>query len=63
LHGGAMDVRSNADPAAAERGTTFTLKLPVAISEGRKLAGSGVTPGGEAGMIRTTVAPVGKEKV
>jgi signal transduction histidine kinase len=63
LHGGAMDVRSNADPAAPDRGTTFTLKLPVVIGEGRKSAGSGVASGGEAGMIRTTVAPVGKEKV
>ncbi len=32
LHGGAMDVRSNADPAAADRGTTFTLRLPLASS-------------------------------
>ncbi len=32
MHGGAMDVRSNADPAAADRGTTFTLRLPLASS-------------------------------
>lgn len=41
MHGGAMDVRSNADPAAADRGTTFTLRIPVAggaMGEARKLA-------------------------
>ncbi len=32
MHGGAMDVRSNADPAAVDRGTTFTLRLPLASS-------------------------------
>jgi signal transduction histidine kinase len=70
MHGGAMDVRSNADPAAADRGTTFTLKLPVAIGaggEGRKIAGAGVgaavAPRGEARKIRTTVDPAGKENV
>lgn len=30
IHGGALDVRSNPDPAAADRGTTFTLRLPMA---------------------------------
>ena len=30
IHGGAMDVRSNPDPQAAERGTTFTVRLPLA---------------------------------
>jgi signal transduction histidine kinase len=30
LHGGALDVRSNTNPLAADRGTTFTLRLPVA---------------------------------
>jgi signal transduction histidine kinase len=42
MHGGAMDVRSNADPAAADRGTTFTLRVPVAAGaggEGRKIVG------------------------
>jgi signal transduction histidine kinase len=32
MHGGAMDVRSNADPTADDRGTTFTLRLPLASS-------------------------------
>jgi signal transduction histidine kinase len=44
LHGGAMDVRSNADAASAERGTTFTFRLPLAGgagSETRKGAGTG----------------------
>src|SRR6266702_6149661 len=41
MHGGAMDVRSNADPGAADRGTTFTLRVPVATSgEGRKMTGT-----------------------
>jgi signal transduction histidine kinase len=40
LHGGAMDVRSNADPSSPERGTVFTFRLPVAAGvgvEGRKV--------------------------
>ncbi len=28
MHGGAMEVRSNPEPAAPERGTTFTVRLP-----------------------------------
>jgi signal transduction histidine kinase len=39
LHGGAMDVRSNADPNSPERGTVFTFRLPIAAGvEGRKIA-------------------------
>lgn len=34
MHGGAMDVKSNADPASPERGTTFTLRLPLAPGAG-----------------------------
>jgi signal transduction histidine kinase len=30
MHGGALDVRSNANPHAPDRGTTFTVRLPVA---------------------------------
>ena len=44
LHGGAMDVRSNADPHSPERGSVFTFKLPIAAgagSEGRKVVASG----------------------
>jgi signal transduction histidine kinase len=40
LHGGAMDVRSNADPNSPERGTVFTFRLPIAAGvgvEGRKV--------------------------
>jgi signal transduction histidine kinase len=46
LHGGAMEVRSDADPASPKRGTTFTLHLPISNAppkEGRNqplLAGS-----------------------
>jgi signal transduction histidine kinase len=39
LQGGAMAVRSDADPASPTRGTTFTLHIPIAagnLNEGRK---------------------------
>jgi signal transduction histidine kinase len=45
LHGGALDVRSNANPLAVDRGTTFTLRIPVAAGvagETRKTASAGV---------------------
>jgi signal transduction histidine kinase len=38
LHGGAMEVRSDADPASPKRGTTFTLRIPLSnapANEGR----------------------------
>jgi len=44
LHGGAMEVRSNADPDSIERGTTFTFRLPIAAGAGgesRKAAAAG----------------------
>jgi signal transduction histidine kinase len=44
MHGGAMDVRSNADVNSPERGTTFTLRLPIATGtgvEGRKAIAAG----------------------
>jgi signal transduction histidine kinase len=47
LHGGAMEVRSNPDPASAERGTVFTLRLPMAAGigvEGRKVVAAGASP-------------------
>jgi signal transduction histidine kinase len=50
MHGGAMDVRSNADAGSPERGTTFTLRLPIATGagvEGRKVIVSGT---GRQGM-------------
>src|ERR1035437_4552014 len=34
LHGGAMEVRSNSDPASPEHGTTFTLHIPISIAPG-----------------------------
>jgi len=40
LHGGAMEVRSNADASSPERGTVFTFRLPIATgvgTEGRKV--------------------------
>ncbi|HEY4380828.1 MAG TPA: ATP-binding protein [Acidobacteriaceae bacterium] len=39
LHGGAMQVRSNSDPASADHGTTFTLSIPISaapVSESRR---------------------------
>jgi signal transduction histidine kinase len=36
LHGGALEVRSNAEPGSAERGTTFTMHLPLSV--GRSVA-------------------------
>lgn len=44
MHGGALEVQSNADPAAEDRGTTFTLRVPLAtgvVGEGRKVAITG----------------------
>jgi signal transduction histidine kinase len=41
MHGGALDVRSNADPKAQDRGTTFTVRLPIAVAETRKAAAAG----------------------
>jgi signal transduction histidine kinase len=52
LHGGAMEVRSDANPASPERGTTFTLRIPISnapANEGRGLsarAASGVDVAG-----------------
>jgi signal transduction histidine kinase len=46
MHGGAMDVRSNADVSSPERGTTFTLRLPIAAGagmEGRKTIAAGAS--------------------
>jgi signal transduction histidine kinase len=57
LHGGAMEVRSDADPTSPKRGTTFTLQIPISNAppkEGRSrplLAGST----GPAGSIPTTM--------
>jgi signal transduction histidine kinase len=46
MHGGAMDVRSNADVRSPERGTTFTLRLPIAsgaVAESRKTVTAGAS--------------------
>ncbi len=45
LHGGAMEVRSNADTNSSERGTTFTFQLPLAAGGGvdsRKVVAAGI---------------------
>jgi signal transduction histidine kinase len=46
LHGGAMEVRSNADATSPERGTVFTFRLPIAAGvggEGRKVVAAGAS--------------------
>jgi len=46
LHGGAMDVRSNADASSKDRGTVFTFRLPIAAGvsgEGRKVVAAGAS--------------------
>jgi signal transduction histidine kinase len=51
LHGGAMEVRSNTDAGAPERGTTFTVRIPISNAlggEGREPAGRALS-GREAG--------------
>jgi signal transduction histidine kinase len=51
LHGGAMEVRSNADSEAADHGTTFTIHLPLSVgvaNESRRpptILASGTEPG------------------
>jgi signal transduction histidine kinase len=44
MHGGAMDVRSSADRMAADHGTTFTLRLPIAAGAS-EMRGKGVVAG------------------
>ena len=61
MHGGAMDVRSNASVGATDRGTTFTLKIPVALGaggEGRKIVGAA---NAAAGSVTAESVPVSKE--
>jgi signal transduction histidine kinase len=46
MHGGALDVRSNPNPRALDRGTTFTLRLPTAAglaADARKATVSGAS--------------------
>jgi signal transduction histidine kinase len=46
LHGGAMEVRSNAEANSPERGTVFTFRLPIAAGvggEGRKVVAVGAS--------------------
>jgi signal transduction histidine kinase len=63
LHGGAMEVRSDADPASPTRGTTFTLRIPISTTanEGRKTAaflahGPNDRPGSTTAETPATVA-------
>src|SRR5882757_6999816 len=46
LHGGAMEVRSNAEPNSPDRGTVFMFRLPIAAGvggEGRKVVAVGAS--------------------
>ena len=36
LHGGAMEVRSDADPASPRHGTTFTLQIPISNAPAKR---------------------------
>jgi len=52
LHGGAMVVRSDADPASRKRGTTFTLQIPISNAPAKDsrnpppLLNGSITPSG-----------------
>jgi signal transduction histidine kinase len=69
LHGGAMKVRSNADPVSPERGTTFTLNIPLSTApagEGRKPAQLADAPGGHPHAADTepaTAVAAGMERM
>jgi len=52
LHGGSLEVRSNADTASSNRGTTFTLQIPLST------APSGDRPTAQIAMNGATAAPV-----
>jgi signal transduction histidine kinase len=43
MHGGALDVRSNANAKAADRGTVFTLRVPIISGDLRKSIGVGAS--------------------
>lgn len=45
MHGGAMDVRSNAEAESPERGTVFTLRVPMTAGEVRKATTAGAVQG------------------
>jgi signal transduction histidine kinase len=49
MHGGALDVRSNADARSPERGSTFTLRLPIAVGAGGEIRKGLVAVGGRRG--------------
>jgi signal transduction histidine kinase len=50
MHGGALDVRSNADARSPERGSTFTLRLPIAVATGGEIRKGLAAAGGRRGM-------------
>jgi signal transduction histidine kinase len=56
LHGGAMEVRSNADPSAEERGTTFTVHLPISAAIANEARKSSATPSKAAERDGTAVS-------
>ena len=56
LHGGTMDVRSEADPNSPNRGTAFTLRIPVSVTGPERVKISGNLDGARtvAQAIETT---------
>jgi signal transduction histidine kinase len=51
LHGGALDVRSNADPGARDHGTTFTLRLPIAAGQAAETRKAFADPAGASVIV------------
>jgi signal transduction histidine kinase len=49
MHGGALDVRSNADARSPERGSTFALRLPIAVGAGGEIRKGLAAVGGRRG--------------
>jgi len=55
LHGGAMEVRSDADPASPKRGTTFTLQIPISNAPQKEGRNQPLLPSGaESGHADTS---------
>ena len=55
MHGGALDVRSDADPGSPLRGTVFTLRLPMSVAgpDSRRIAAVGDDGANAAGRTMT----------
>jgi signal transduction histidine kinase len=58
LHGGALDVRSDTDPASSDRGSTFTLRLPLS-APGTSALGASVSGASIAASSPSTLTTSG----